>query len=60
MQWSAPGNRCGMNYKAEVKPLGRGRFQAEGLMFHMPGRWELIFEVRGSDTPERVMHTLTL
>jgi hypothetical protein len=55
-----PEHGHGMNYKAVVKPLGRGRFQADGLMFHMPGRWELVFEVRGGDTPEPVIHNITL
>ena len=42
-----PEHRHGMNYKAAVRSLGAGRFRAEGLMFHMPGRWELVFVVGG-------------
>ena len=38
-----PAHRHGMNYKPAVKPLGDGRFFAEGLMFHMPGHWRLRF-----------------
>jgi hypothetical protein len=40
-----PAHRHGMNYRASVEPLGAGRFVAEGLMFHMPGRWRFIFDV---------------
>ena len=44
-----PEHRHGMNYAPEVKALGPGRWRAEGLMFHMPGKWELVFEVRTVD-----------
>jgi hypothetical protein len=55
-----PEHGHGMNYTATVKPLGRGRFEADGLMFHMPGRWELVFDVRSGDTAEPVVHNITL
>jgi len=42
-----PEHRHGMNYRPTVKPLAPGRWQAEGLMFHMPGKWELVFFVEG-------------
>ena len=43
-----PEHRHGMNYKTTVTRSGVGQYRAEGLMFHMPGRWEYIFEVRAS------------
>ncbi len=55
-----PEHGHGMNYTVTVTPRGRGRFKAAGLMFHMPGRWELVFEVRSGDAPERVIHNITL
>ncbi len=39
-----PAHRHGMNYRASVMHLGGGRFRAEGLMFHMAGRWRFIFD----------------
>jgi len=42
-----PEHRHGMNYRPTVKTLGPGRWQADGLMFHMPGKWELLFFVDG-------------
>ena len=48
-----PEHRHGMNYKPSVSVVngeGAGRYRAEGLMFHMPGRWELLFELRGAAT----------
>lgn len=42
---SMPEHRHGMNYRPSLKALGDGRWQAEGLLFHMAGRWELAFDV---------------
>jgi cytochrome c peroxidase len=55
-----PEHRHGMNYAPAVKQLGPGRWRAEGLMFHMPGRWEFVFEIRAAGTTERVAHELRL
>ena len=43
-----PAHRHGMNYRPSVTALGNGRFVAEGLMFHMPGRWRLQFQPVGA------------
>jgi hypothetical protein len=51
-----PEHRHGMNYKASVTSLGGGRFRAQGLLFHMPGRWEFIFEAGG----ERLAHSVRI
>jgi cytochrome c peroxidase len=51
-----PEHRHGMNYVAEVKSVARGRWRVEGLMLHMPGKWELVFVLDG----ERVTHPLVL
>jgi cytochrome c peroxidase len=37
-----------MNYAATVSAIGSGRWRAEGLLFHMPGGWELVFELRSA------------
>jgi hypothetical protein len=42
-----PEHRHGMNYAPSVHALGGGRFRSEGWLFHMPGRWEFVFEVGG-------------
>ncbi len=50
-----PEHRHGMNYKASVKPQGAvGRYRAEGLMFHMPGKWEFLIDVRDAKGIERL------
>ena len=55
-----PEHRHGMNYKAVVKSLGGGKFHAEGLMFHMPGRWELLFDVQDGGSTVRLTDSIVL
>jgi hypothetical protein len=47
-----PEHRHGMNYRPDLKPLGPGRYRSEGWLFHMPGRWEFVFDLDG----ERLTH----
>ena len=42
-----PDHRHGMNYRPEVTLNGMSG-TAEGLMFHMPGRWQLLLDIRGA------------
>jgi hypothetical protein len=49
-----PEHRHGMNYRTKVVPLGAGRFESEGWLFHMPGRWEFVFDLG----PERLTHSV--
>ncbi len=49
-----PEHRHGMNYRATVAPLGEGRYRAEGLLFHMPGRWRLSVELRAAGKTARL------
>jgi len=55
-----PEHRHGMNYAPSLKPAGANRWRAEGLMFHMPGKWELVFEVRAAGKTDRMAHAMTL
>ncbi|HQS14436.1 hypothetical protein [Reyranella sp.] len=55
-----PAHRHGMNYRATIVAKGDGRFRAEGLLFHMPGRWEINFDVRAGDESERLTHDIIL
>lgn len=54
-----PDHRHGMNYRATVAPAGGGRYRAEGLMLHMPGRWELVFDVETGMQVERAVRDVT-
>jgi len=49
-----PEHRHGMNYRPTVATTGDGRFVAQGLLFHMPGRWQLLFDVERGGRTERL------
>jgi len=55
-----PAHRHGMNYRPTVVAAGDGRFRAEGLLFHMPGRWEFIFDLDAPGMHERITQDLLL
>ena len=55
-----PEHRHGMNYRPTVAATGEGRYRAEGLMLHMAGTWELVFELRTKDSVERVVQVISL
>jgi hypothetical protein len=55
-----PEHRHGMNYRARVVAMGDGRYVAEGLLFHMPGRWQLLFDVERDGRTDRLATDLTL
>ena len=46
-----PDHKHGMNYAPTIKALGDGRYRVDGLLFHMPGNWEVAFDVRPADKP---------
>ena len=48
-----PDHRHGMNYRPAVTLHGSSG-TAEGLLFHMPGRWHLILDVRGPAGREKL------
>jgi len=48
-----PEHRHGMNYRPTVVAKGRGRYRAEGLLFHMNGRWEVVFDLTTAGASER-------
>ncbi len=55
-----PAHGHGMNYKPTIKPAGNGRFRADGMMLHMPGRWEFTFSVNGGGKTDKLTHILDL
>ncbi len=62
-----PEHQHGMNYRPSIQRVGNakdGRWRAEGLMFHMPGRWELRLDVRldvqAGGRTEKLIDTVTL
>lgn len=55
-----PEHRHGMNYRPSVQALGDGRWRAEGLLWHMSGRWELQMVVQTATGRQTVTHSITL
>jgi len=51
---SMPDHRHGMNYQPSVVRSGENSYTASGLMFHMPGRWQFVFEVDSASGRERI------
>ncbi len=51
-----PEHRHGMNYRTKVVATGAGRFHSEGWLFHMPGRWEFLFDIG----TERLTHSVRI
>jgi len=48
-----PRHQHGMNYTPQVARTGPGRFTVTGLVFHMPGLWQIQVEARGLGLPRR-------
>jgi hypothetical protein len=55
-----PEHRHGMNYRPQISASGEGRYLAEGFLFHMPGRWQLVFDVDRDGQTERLATDLVL
>ena len=53
-----PEHRHGMNYHPTVTARAPGYWHAEGMLFHMPGRWDLAFDVVTGTRSERITSTL--
>ena len=55
-----PDHRHGMNYRPVVTTVSPGVYHAEGLLFHMPGRWDLTFDIVTGNTTQRLASTLRI
>lgn len=55
-----PAHGHGMNYRTRVTRRQSGAYVADGLLLHMPGRWELVFDVEGPAGVDRITHGVVL
>jgi hypothetical protein len=55
-----PAHRHGMNYVPRVRATAPGRWQADGLMFHMPGLWEFRIDLRAGGVTDRLTYDYQL
>ena len=49
-----PAHRHGMNYRPTLTAKGNGRYVASGFLFHMPGLWQLHFDVARGERRARL------
>lgn len=55
-----PHHQHGMVRRPEVKLGDDNRFEVEGMLFHMPGRWEVYFDVTEGPATERAQLEIEL
>jgi hypothetical protein len=55
-----PQHGHGMNVAPVVKATAPGQYRAEGMLFHMPGYWELYFDAVDAGRLERTQGAVTL
>lgn len=55
-----PAHGHGMNYRPSVTRIGPQRVRFEGLLLHMPGRWELAFDIVHQGKRRRLTHDVEL
>jgi hypothetical protein len=55
-----PEHQHGMNYRPSLTGRSTALMQANGLVFHMPGRWQLVFEMQADGRPLRLTQDLTV
>lgn len=55
---SMPQHGHGMNTTPQVTANGDGSFVVDGMLFHMGGDWELVFEVAEGDTEDMAVTTV--
>ena len=55
-----PEHRHGMNYKPTLARSAADGWRADGLLFHMPGKWEITFVVTTAQGAQRYSHAMLL
>ena len=55
-----PAHRHGMNYRPTLAGTPPAPLRADGLLLHMPGRWEIVFELRVGERALRLTDGLVL
>lgn len=55
-----PEHQHGMNTKPSIQKADNGCYQIEGMLFHMPGRWELYFDITRDGITERAQTEINL
>ncbi|WP_130482248.1 hypothetical protein [Sphaerotilus mobilis] len=53
-----PAHRHGLNYRVQLRQTAPGRYRADGLLLHMPGRWRLLFDLGPAQSPQRLVRSV--
>ena len=53
-----PHHNHGMNHVPLIERTGPGRWHVEDMLFHMPGYWELYFDVKEQGVTHRAQDAL--
>jgi hypothetical protein len=60
MAATMPSHQHGMITQPQVTALGQDRFRIEGLLLHMAGEWELLFDIRAGALHDQARTTFRL
>ena len=55
-----PAHRHGMNLRPRITAIGDGRFTVDGMLFHMPGPWQILIDVTRDGVTERAVFDVTV
>lgn len=55
-----PHHRHGMYRVPKVEALPDGHFRATGMLFHMPGYWEIYFDITNKGVTERAQFSVEI
>ena len=55
-----PAHGHGMVREPRTLPAGEGRYRVEGMLFHMPGLWEVEVQVMAEGLDDRVVFPIVL
>ncbi len=55
-----PAHGHGMNYRPKATQIADGHYRFDGLILHMPGQWQLIFDVTQAGQRTRLTDVLEL
>ena len=55
-----PMHGYGMNYKPSERKIGPGHSSFDGMVFHMPGHWQIMFDVYEGDKRQRLNQKISV
>jgi hypothetical protein len=50
----------GMNYQPSERKIGPGHSSFDGMVFHMPGHWQIMFDVYKGDKRKRLTQKISV